>query len=140
METGSYSGISRVFLGQLVQQTSNPWRPHQDWQQVGNFFKFVPPDPLKMLLLALFFLRFFVNPFFNSLLQKSYIQVKSLYGHKLVRAAVLSCDLSWKDATSSTEGTTCSSVNYLSHLINKSTLTKNSRKKVNSCVIYLLCI
>ena len=87
------------FLGRPV-HISDPRRCRHGWRRAEKFSKFVPPNTLKMHSLALSVLRFLCKTFPKSLklsLRKtlfrgwfskiSYIQIKKLYGYKLVRAA-----------------------------------------------------
>ena len=86
----------------------------------GYIFEIFAPDTLKMHSLPLSVIRLLCKTFCKSLklrfqktlfggwfFKKSYIQIKNLYGYKLVRAGKQS------DATSSAEGITQSSGNYL---------------------------
>ena len=116
-----------VFMGRPV-CTSNPR-------------KYLPPDAIKMYSLALPVLRFLCKTFCklpkftlrNILLRawfskNSYIQINICVA---INMWELGSDLSWKDAASSTEGITRTSVNY-SHQRNQ----KFKIKKSNICLIF----
>ena len=116
-----FSDISKVFFGRPV-----PHGTMEGATMVGteqrNFQGLCLQILYKCTLWLWLFLNFFVKHFVNYLvlltknfsvdnfLKKSYIQIKNLYGYKIVRAW---SDLSLKDAASSTEGITRSSVSYL---------------------------
>ena len=75
-------------------------------------------------LLLFFFVNYFPH---GSFLKNSYIHKQMLHGYKPVRAAKQS--ESWKDAASSIEGITQSTVNYLHHIITWSRFIKKSSRK-----------
>ena len=90
------SDISRVFLGRLL-YTWNPRRCHHSWHRAGKFSKFVFQKMNSLDLSVLIFLwktfsRLLIFTLRNTLLcrqysKNSYVQIKNLYGYKLVRAA-----------------------------------------------------
>ena len=92
------SVTSRVFLGRPG-HPSNPQRCHHGWHPVHKFSKSVPPNSLKMHLLAMPVVKFLFKTFSELLkltLQKtfswmnfqknSYFQIKLVYCYKIVRA------------------------------------------------------
>ena len=116
------SDVSRVFLGRPV-HTSNARSRQDGWRWAECFSKLVPPETLKKHSLALSTLKFLCKTFPKLLklslqktlfrgwfLKNSYIRINILYGYKLWE---LRSGLSLKDAVSSTDEITQSSVNYL---------------------------
>ena len=120
-QTGTYLELPKA---------SSPWLA-----QSTKILKIFPPDAQKIHSMALSVFRFLCQ-LFSKLFSSSWMIFKELMIFDIfinkfcmaINLCELQSDLNWKDAASSTEGITRSSVNYLCHLMTWSKFVKKSRK------------